>query len=88
MSRRFANTATQVLGLLPFAQTLTGRMPSPKVMAAAGLVNAPFIRRLAPGLSAALSVGLAVVAIASFVKDMKRGDPKRRHGKVLGGRRL
>lgn len=76
MSRRFADTATQVLGLLPFAQTLTGRMPSPKMMAAAGLANAPFVRRLAPGLSAALSVGLAVVAVVSFVKDLRRRDDK------------
>lgn len=71
MTRRIVPVATKVLSLLPIVQTLSGRVPSPKVMAAAGLLNAPYVRRLAPGLSGLFSVGLAVVAVAGFVNDLR-----------------
>lgn len=72
--------STRVLSLLPFAQALTKTPASPTLMTAAALVNTQFVRRIAPGLSAVATVGLAAVALASFVKGLKhkktqaRGD--------------
>jgi len=63
--------STRVLSLLPFAQALTKTPASPTLMTAAALVNTPFVRRIAPGLSAVATVGLAAVALASFVKSLK-----------------
>jgi hypothetical protein len=63
--------STRVLSLLPFAQALTKMPASPTLMTAAALVNTPFVRRVAPGLSAVATVGLAAVAVGSFVKGLK-----------------
>jgi hypothetical protein len=81
MTRRIVPVATKVLSLLPFVQTLTGRAPSAKLMAAAGLINTPYARRVAPGLSGLISVGLAVVAVARFVKDIQRRKTARISGR-------
>ncbi|MDC7683487.1 hypothetical protein PQU92_09385 [Asticcacaulis sp. BYS171W] len=64
--------ANRILGFLPFAQAFTRQPQSPQLMAAAALVNTPFVRRAAPGLSAAVTIGLAVMAAATFVKGLKR----------------
>ncbi len=163
MTRRIVPVATQVLSLLPFVQTLTGRAPSAKLerndfkwnrsaqaaleaaakvaqpppgeglnknldhyvstrnhndlkrnpkkwmplfgkiarphknlepfggsakptdalIAAAGLINTPYARRVAPGLSGLISVGLAVVAMAGFVRNIQR----RKTTQISGRRR-
>lgn len=70
--------STRVLSLLPFAQALTKTPASPTLMTAAALVNTPIVRRVAPGLSAVATVGLAAVALASFVKGLKHKKSKAR----------
>lgn len=75
--------STRVLSLLPFAQALTKTPASPTLMTAAALVNTPFVRRVAPGLSAVATVGLAAVALASFVKGLKRKKAEGRRGDDL-----
>jgi hypothetical protein len=47
MKRSLTNRATQVLDLLPFAQLLTRRPPSGKLLTAAALVNSPMANRFA-----------------------------------------
>ncbi len=75
--------STRVLSLLPFAQALTKTPASPTLMTAAALVNTPFVRRVAPGLSAVATVGLAAIAVASFVKGLKRKKTEGRRGDDL-----
>jgi hypothetical protein len=72
--------STRVLSLLPFAQALTKTPASPTLMTAAALVNTPFVRRIAPGLSAVATVGIAAVAI---VKGLKRKKAEGKRGEDL-----
>ncbi|ADU14203.1 hypothetical protein [Asticcacaulis excentricus] len=81
MTHRIVPAATKVLSLLPIVQTLTGRAPSAKLMAAAGLINTPYARRVAPGLSGLISVGLAVVAVVGFVKNIQHRKTTRISGR-------
>lgn len=71
MKQHLVSGSARVLSLLPFAQALTKTPASPTLMTAAALVNTPFVRRVAPGLSAVATVGLAAVAVVSFVKGLK-----------------
>lgn len=81
MTRRIVPVAARVLSLLPFVQTLTGRAPSAKLMAAAGLINTPYARRVASGLGGLISVGLAVLAVAGFVKNIQDRKTSRISGR-------
>lgn len=72
MHKTLTTRATQVLDLLPFAQLLTKRPPSGKLLAAASIVNSPFAARLAPGLIGVARVALAAVAIGSILTSVRR----------------
>lgn len=72
MKASLVSNASRVLTALPFAQALLKTPASPGLMTAAALVNAPFVRRVAPGLSGLATVGLAAVAVVSFVSSLKR----------------
>ncbi|ESQ80568.1 hypothetical protein [Asticcacaulis sp. YBE204] len=72
MKTALLTNANRILSVLPFAQAFTKQPQSPQLVAAAALVNAPFIRRAAPGLSAAVTIGLAAIAAVSFIKGLKR----------------
>ncbi len=73
MKRSIVTGASRFLAILPFAQGLTGQPADPKLMTAAAIASHPSVRRFAPGLSALVTVGVAALAIASFVKQKKRG---------------
>ncbi|WP_298333357.1 hypothetical protein [Asticcacaulis sp.] len=55
--------------------------PTDALIAAAGLINTPYARRVAPGLSGLISVGLAVVAMAGFVRNIQRRKTTRISGR-------
>lgn len=72
MNRSLTRRATQVLDLLPFAQLLTRRPPSGKLLTAAAFINSPLARRLHPGLLGFVKVAVAAVAVASFVAGTRQ----------------
>lgn len=72
MRKTLTARATQVLDLLPFAQLLTKRPPSGKLLAAATIVNSPVAARLAPRLIGVARIALAVVAIGSVLTSSRR----------------
>ncbi len=70
--KRLAPHAARVLNLLPFAQEFTSHKPPAALLAAVALVNNPMARRIAPQITAVATVGLAAIAVASFVSSMRR----------------
>lgn len=76
MTTRLEAGASHILGLLPFAQVLTKTPPSMQLLAAVALVRSPLLRRLSPRLAGIATVGLAAVAVVSFVKGLKHRTPR------------
>lgn len=62
---------------LPSLHAVTSHSPSLKLRAASGLVGSRAFRRVAPSLSAALSIGLTVVAVASLVSELRQNSKRR-----------
>lgn len=71
MTTRLEAGASHLLGLLPFAQVLTKTAPSMQLLAAVALVRSPLLRRLSPRLAGVATVGLAAIAVISFVDGLK-----------------
>jgi hypothetical protein len=71
MVRLLAKRASHVLGLMPVAHFLTATAPLPHLAVASAVVGHPVVKRFAPRLAAVATVGLAVVALAGFVKGLK-----------------
>ncbi|MDV6329914.1 hypothetical protein [Asticcacaulis sp. 201] len=82
MAKSIVSRASRVLNILPAAHVLTGTLPSPRIVAAAAVLKHPAVRRVAPGLSAVATVGLAAVAVMSLVKRMKARKLDRRQGEA------
>ncbi|MCR6659716.1 MAG: hypothetical protein NVV72_10345 [Asticcacaulis sp.] len=84
MNRKLTRRASHVLNLLPVAHGLMRTTPSAHLLTAAAVVRHPIVRRLATGLSAAATVGLAAFAVAAFVKGLKTRSTNRTSGKTAG----
>ena len=76
MTTRLESAAAHLLGLLPFAQIVTRTPPSLSLLAAVALVRSPLARRFSPRLTGLATVGLAAIAVVSFVDGLKHPTAK------------
>lgn len=88
MGRKLAKHASTLLNVLPFFHGLTRTAQAPHLMAAAAVFRHPVVRRFAPGLSAVATVGLAAIAVASFVKGFRDKGTGTVTGTSAGPRRV
>jgi hypothetical protein len=72
MKRSLTNRATQVLDLLPFAQLLTRRPPSGKLLTAAAFVNSPIAKRLPPRVLKFAKIAVAALAVGSVIAGARQ----------------
>jgi hypothetical protein len=72
MIRSRSKRSDKVLNLLPVAHLLTRTLPAPQIALASAVISHPHLRRVAPKLTAAASMGLAVLAVMSIAKQLKK----------------